>query len=310
MGASSVLRGEYLVRLRVNARELRDPPPPRILYEDARHPRVRELRELVPARIRAIRDPFQQVLTLRTWVARAWTYEAFGSIYAPWDPATVLAWTRGGWGHGRPRPIAMCVHYGMVFATLASALGHAARGLAITENINGPNGHFMTEIWDRDRGRWVAHDPNFDLHYRDGGGSRSGGEPMSGVELADAARAGTLTGSAMVRGGGFRSDCPRLNGLLRSKLATGKSFAAVGVWRCNDVISRPASAPPSHGSVIYCETDLVWYAPASAPVAAAMGMFPYRTTSRGYFAAPPPPRTSSPSPASSLRTAGLRRARP
>ena len=279
MGACGVLRGEYLIRARLHGRQFAEARVPPVVYEDSRHPRLRELRDLVPTRIRAIRDRWQQVLALRNWVARAWTYEAFGRNYAPWDPWTVLAWKKHEWGHGQRQPITMCVHYGMVLCSLAAALGHAARGLAITESVNGPYGHFMTEIWDRARQKWIAHDPNFDLHYED-----ETGRPMSGVELADRFAAGRSAASDIRRGAGFISQCPRLNGLLQNKLATGQAFTNGAIWRRNDVISDPAAAPPNHGSVIYCETDLVWYSPQrDAPVAE---MFPYRA-GKEYFDSPP-----------------------
>src|SRR4051812_33047392 len=107
MGAAGVLRGEYLIRLR-GCDDRREPLLPKIVYENPRHPRVRELAQLLPASIREMRDPWQQVLALRTWVARAWSYEAFGRSYSPHDPWTVLAWTRDNWGHGYENPIAMC----------------------------------------------------------------------------------------------------------------------------------------------------------------------------------------------------------
>jgi hypothetical protein len=166
----------------------------------------------------------------------------------------------------------------MVFASLAAALGHRSRGVAITENINGPNGHFMTEIFDHDLSKWVAHDANFDLHYENG-------QPMSIVDLADRAHAGQSLKTMMRRGNGFTSDCPRLNGLLNRKLATGQSFASIAVWRANNVISDPAAAPPNHGSVIYCETDLIWYTPNGD--ASNVAMFPHRTADREYFLTPP-----------------------
>ena len=279
MGACGVLRGEYLIRARLHGRQFTEARVPPMAYEDSRHPRVRELRDLVPPRIRALRDPWQQVLALRNWVARAWTYEAFGRHYAPWDPWTVIAWKQSDWGHGQKQPIAMCVHYGMVLCSFAAALGHASRGVAVTESINGPNGHFMTEIWNRVRHKWIAHDPTFDLHYEDENG------PMSAVQLANRFGAGRSAPSDLRCGGGFTSQCPRLNGLLQAKLATGKAFTNVALWRRNDVISDPTAAPPNHGSVIYCETDLVWYSPdKDAPVAE---MFPYRANAK-YFGAPPP----------------------
>lgn len=280
MGAHGALRGEYLIRIALPEHPRKTSPPP-IVYEDVKHPRMRELRDLVSTRIRNIRDPWRQILALRNWIAKAWTYEAFGKSYAPLDPWTVLAWKSANWGHGRENPIAMCVHYGMVFASLAAALGHTSRGVAITENINGPDGHFMTEIFDCDLGKWVAHDANFDLHYENG-------EPMSIIDLAERSRAGKSLAAMIRRGSGFTSDCPRLNGLLKSKLATGKSFTSVAVWRLNNVISDPAAAPPNHGSVVYCETDFVWYVPNGT--VKNLAMFPHRTSDREYFSKPPRPR--------------------
>jgi hypothetical protein len=275
MGASGVLRGEYLIRLRADGDSLRDPPPPQIVYENRKHPRVRELRELIPASIRRMSDPWRQVLALRTWVTQSWKYEAFGRSYSPPDPWTVLAWKRDNWGHGYENPIAMCVHYGMVFTSLAAALGHDARGFAITQDVNSPHGHFMTEIWDKRHKKWIAHDASYDLHY-------GTDQPMSATELADTSRRNNLR-DAMRRGPGFTSNDPRLLQILNQQLKTGKSFAHVGIWRLNDLISNPSSAPPSHGSVNYCETDFVWYVPVGED---RLEMFPYHTGDREYFALP------------------------
>jgi hypothetical protein len=276
MGAAVVLRGEYLIRLRAGGEQLRDLRPPSIVYENRVHPRVRELASLIPASIRNMRGPWRQVLALRTWVTRAWKYEAYGRCYAPWDPWTVLAWKRANWGHGYENPIAMCVHYGMVFTSLASALGHVARGITITQDVNSPHGHFMTEIWSDQLAKWIAHDASYDLHYELE-------QPLSIVELAHEARSNCFQ-PEMRRGSGFTSKDPRLLQILREQLKTGRSFANVGVWRLNDVISQPSGAAPSHGSVNYCETDFVWYAGANDR---ATAMFPYRTSDRSYFARAP-----------------------
>lgn len=278
IGMGGRLSGEYLIRVRTNGPRVAEQRVPAIAYESRKHPRVRELQSLVPAKIKRLTNPWRQVLALRNWVARAWTYEAFGNAYAPWDPWTVLAWKHADWGHGQPQPIAMCVHYGMVMCALASALGHVARGFAITQDVNSPHGHFMTEIWDGAGGKWVAHDSNYDLHYENEEG------PMSGIELAERARAGRSSPTDVRQGGGFTTDSPRLRKLLNEKLATGQAFNTIAVWRRNDVISDPAAAPSNHGSVIYCETDLVWYQPdGEQPVAP---MFPYRAD-RDYFTQAP-----------------------
>jgi hypothetical protein len=184
----------------------------------------------------------------------------------------VIAWKTRGWGHGHANPIAMCVHYGMVFVSLAAALGHSARGVAATHEINGPHGHFMAEIWDAARKKWVLHDPNYDLHYVADRGL------LSAVELADWAH-GDRPAAKIVSGRPVPHS-PALRKLLADYLATGRIFTAMGVWRRNDVVSDPAAAPPSHGSVIYVETDFVWYTPVSV---SAMPMFPSQTSDVAYF---------------------------
>ncbi|HTL28640.1 MAG TPA: transglutaminase domain-containing protein [Tepidisphaeraceae bacterium] len=272
MGAAGVLRGEYLIRLRCDD-DRREPPLPKLVYENPKHARVRDLAPLIPLSIRQKRDPWQQVLALRTWVAKAWTYEAFGRSYSPLDPWTVFAWKRDNWGHGSENPIAMCVHYGMIFSSLAASLGHVARGISITQDVNSPHGHFMTEIWDDRHRKWIAHDASYDLHYEID-------QPLSTIELADEARQKTFRAKQQ-RGPGFTSNDPRLLAILNEQLMTGRSFKHVGVWRLNDVISHPPSAPPSHGSVSYCETDFIWYLPEDNNEQA---MFPYRTSNRDFFA--------------------------
>jgi hypothetical protein len=276
LGATGVLRGEYLIRLRGDD-DRREPALPKVVYENPKHPGKRELAQLVPESIRAMRDRWRQVLALRTWVVSAWTYEAFGRSYSPHDPATVLAWKRDNWGHGYENPIAMCVHYGFVLSSLATALGHASRGVAITQDVNSPHGHFMTEIWDDRRKKWVAHDASYDLHYEID-------HPLSAIELADEAREKSFRAKQR-RGPGFTSNDPRLLAILNEQLITGRSFRHVGVWRSNDIISNPPSAPPSHGSLNYCETDFIWYLPSGDDN--ELAMFPYRTSDRGYFARPP-----------------------
>ena len=131
------------------------------------------------------------------------------------------------------------------------------------------------EIWDRDLGKWIAHDASYDLHYEID-------RPLSAIELADEARTQRF-GASMKRGPGFRSKDKRLLQILSRQLRTGKSFTHAGVWRLNNLISDPSSAPPSHGSVTYCEADFVWYLPAGAD---ELAMFPYRTSDRDYFARP------------------------
>ncbi len=272
MGAHGALRGEYLIRVRSHAEGMNERRPPGIIYEDAKHPRVRELLQLLPKRIRRIRDPWKQMLALRTWVAKSWSHDPFGRSYSPWDPWTVLDWTKREWGHGCDGKIAMCVHFAAVFAALAAALGHRARCFAITSEYGSGEGHFMAEVWDDRFGKWVLHDPNYDVHYE-------ADEPMSAIEVVDLSHRGEALNSYVRKGPGLPKGPKRVVDGLKLFL-TGRPFRNFGLWSRNDYVSDPTSAPPNHGSISYCETDFVWYCPNGMDLAP---MFPFRTGNRQYF---------------------------
>jgi len=273
MGIRNVLQGEYLIRLRSHAARLRDPRPPAIKYEDTRHPRVTEAQRLIPERIRRIRDPWKQILALRTWVATRWSHRPFGPCYTPWDPWTILDWADSNRGHGQRGTIVMCVHFGTLLAALAAALGHRSRCVVVTEDVNTPSGHFMTEVWDRRLKKWILHDPNYDLHYEDGA-------PLSAVDLADRAHTALSFRSFVRAGKGQPSGPRRIVEYFNRYYRTGRGFQHTGVWSANQFVSDPTAAPPNHGSVCYTETDIVWYNPRGLDLAP---MFPYRVDDRSYF---------------------------
>lgn len=280
MGRHHMLQGEYLVRLRCHATRLKDRRPPRIIYEDTHHPRLRACRKLVPPRIANLRAPRQQVLALRSWVATRWSHRPFGEVYTPWDPWTILDWARTNRGEGQKGTMVMCVHFGVLFSALAAALGHSSRCIVSTEGIDTHHGHFMVEIWDHDLNQWVLHDPNFDLHYeRD--------RPLSALEVAELAHKRKPLGDLAVRGRGSPSAPRRLLTFFNRVLATGRTFKLTGVWRSNAFVSRPELAPPCHGAERYTESDIVWYVPDGTDRAS---MFPYRTGDASWFRAAPGPQ--------------------
>lgn len=275
MGAHGVLQGEYMARIRSHAPGLVEQTPRGIVYEDPRHPRVRELLSLIPGRIRRLRDPWKQLLALRTWVAKSWTHDPSGRSYAPWDPWTVLDWAHRDWGHGQAGKVTMCVHFGAVFASLAAALGHRARCLAVTSDFNGWEGHFMAEAWDTGLGRWVLHDANYDVHYEDR-------RPLSGADISDLAHRGQSLEALVRRGPGFPKQPERVVNAFKL-FASGRPFRLFGLWSLNNYTSEPEAAPPNHGSICYCETDFVWYNPAGMDLAP---MFPFRADRRYFDRAP------------------------
>ncbi|MFW6060470.1 MAG: transglutaminase domain-containing protein [Phycisphaeraceae bacterium] len=276
LGAHNALRGEYVIRLRANGESLREHRPPRVVLENPEHPRVRELREIVPASVREESDPWQQVLALRAWVAQQWTHDGSGPAYAPWDPWTVLDWSQRNGGHGRKGKVTFCVHFSTTFVALVTALGHKARCLAITRDVAGPAGHFVCEVFDQRHGKWVLHDANCDGHYE------LDGVPLAGPDIMERARRGEDCTPLSHTGEGMVNAAPHVRSAWERSFATGYSYLNMAVWAHNNYVSDPTSAPPNHGSVKYCETDFVWYTP-SEESRRAVAMFPYRVASRGWF---------------------------
>lgn len=270
MGLYGALSGEYVVRLRSRSTTLRDPRPPRMVYSDAKHPKLAELRAMLPKTVTTVRDPWKQLLTLRTWVATRWSHDPFGSAYCPWDAPTILDWVKHNRGHGGRGKVAMCVHFAVTFASFATALGHRARCVAITKDINGMDGHFVCEAFDHQQGKWIMHDANYDVHYEDA-------QPLSAVEISQ--RAGQGSVASLVRAGkGMPTRPARLLRAFQQYFATGTSYALVGVWLRMDFITDPSVAPGHHGSVVYVEPQWVWHGAGADRTA----MFPRHAATRWF----------------------------
>jgi len=273
MGAHSALSGEYLIRLYSHSSALKPAPAPAIVYENAKHPRLRELLGALPDAVKNEKDRWKQTLALRAFLCGTWAHDSRGSNYAPWDPLTILDWAKRGGGHGRKTKVTMCVHFGVAMASFAVALGLKARPVVVAEGINGPYGHFMAEVWDPGFAKWVLHDANCDSHVEYD-------TPLSAFEIADKAIAGEDT-SAHVRCGPNTPTGPaHLIEIVKEKFWSGKSFRLSGLWAHSNFVSDPAHYPPNHGSMIYGETDIVWYDPTSHP---DLDAFPLRVKSRAYF---------------------------
>jgi hypothetical protein len=271
MGLYGALSGEYVVRLRSRSATLREPAPHEVTYADAGHPKLKELRAMLPKTVTRVRDPWKQVLALRTWVATRWSHDPFGPPYCPWDTPTILNWATHNRGHGGRGKVAMCVHFAVTFAGFATALGHRARCVAITTDINTMDGHFVCEVFDDKRGKWVVHDPNFDLHYEDR-------RPLSAVEVSMLVAVGDPAIDRLVRAGkGMPTKPARLMRAFRRIVRTGASYRLVSVWQFMNFITDPSAAPGHHGSVTYCEPQWVWFGSADDTA-----MFPQHADARWF----------------------------
>lgn len=276
MGYLNVLRGEYVVRLRLAEGE--DPVPAAVVPEDPACPRLESLRQAVPREARQQGTLLGRVRTLSSWLSSSWehTSSARAAQYTPWDAETILAWGSARRGHSGQRPISMCVHYGAAFVSFCQALGIPARCAVLMGTPNGFDGHFVAEVWFAEYGKWVMVDPNADaICWKDG-------KPLSIPEIQ---QVGDGLGELIEWGPGsnFQRTFPHMVEFIRDNLEKGVCFRHRSVWHRADLISHPELSPPGHGSVSYCETGLVW---EKRDLQRGFGMFRY-FAEPAYFDAPP-----------------------
>lgn len=269
MGVYNVLAGEYVVRLRSKSSSLHDAAPPDVVYSNPKHPKLRELRDMLPKSITSQSDPWRQILALRTWVATRWSHDPFGPPYSPWDGPTILDWAKHDRGHSGKGKVAMCVHFAVVFSTFATALGHKTRCVTITPAVNTPNGHFVAEVYDRKRRKWILHDTNYDAHYEDD-------VPLSAVEISQRVNDGMKGFPKLVRAGrGMPTRPARVIRGFKQHFASGISYRHIAVWQRMDFITDPAQAAAHHGSISYNEPEWVWFTLEGTNPDNALGMFPW-----------------------------------
>ena len=276
MGYLNAVQGNYCVRIRL--KEGHDDPPPDMVWESPIHPRTRSLSELLPRRAVNATDRLTQVRELSSWLASSWEHSGsrHATVYAPWDAETILAWGGSQRGHNDERPIAMCVHYAVAFVSACQSLGIPARCAALTGTPNGYDGHFVAEVWFEEHRKWVMVDPNCDaiLFHN--------GQPLSIEEIQELG-GGLEPYVAWGVGTRYQRTFSHINDFIRNNLTEGACFRNRSVWPRTDFLSRPEYTPPGHGSVSYCETDLVW---TESDVESGFGMFRYFAPP-DYFAAPP-----------------------
>ncbi|MBI3986666.1 MAG: hypothetical protein HY343_07095, partial [Lentisphaerae bacterium] len=124
MGVLIRMPGEYVVRLRLDDPKRRDPAPPAFIWEDRNCEYFDKIRELIPAGIKAIADPWEKTRALVSWTIVQWRYRNVltgGVDYAPWDLPTIISWGSKSFGHWHKDPVVMCVHYAIVTTTAALA---------------------------------------------------------------------------------------------------------------------------------------------------------------------------------------------
>jgi hypothetical protein len=280
MAYLNAVRGEYV--LRVRTAEGQDPSPPALVWEDPENPRLDALRGRIPESVLHESGTLNHVRSLSAWIAASWEHTNAGvaAQYAPWDAETALAWGGAKTGHAGYRPVVMCVHYAVTLASCCQALGIPARCAALLGTPNGCDGHFVAEVWSEDYGKWVMVDPNSDATcWKDG-------KPLSITEIR-AEGEGISECFEWGEGSKFQRQFPHMVEFSQENLERGICFRHRGLWPRVDFLSRPDRSPPGHGSLSYCETDLVW---ESGDREAGFGMFPH-FADREYFEKPPDTQT-------------------
>jgi len=269
--------GEYVVRLRLAEGD--DPSPPAFIAEDPTNARLHRFRAALPPEVTGSAPPLQRVRALATWTSTQWPYrnERQATQYAPWDPATILAWGKAESGHDGRLPIVMCVHYAVVFVAACDALGVPARCVAFADDLNTGIGHFLAEVWVPDLDKWILVDPNEDVLFVRGAMPLSGREVQTAPEpLADLVVWGP--------GHDYQSRTPSMRAWIDEYFLTGACFRHRALWPRTDFFSRPECAPPFHGATAYSELDLVWEQRLETDP--AFGMFRYFAPD-AWFDAPP-----------------------
>lgn len=249
-GRLAVSRGEYLVRIRLE--EGVDEMPVNWVDGDFLHPRLSAMHRLIPSDVNSAASTLNKARLLSSWVSQSFEYMCASpksTLYTPWDAATILSWGKSQKGQNGERPMVFCVHYAVVFITACQALGIHARGAVFTEQINSFNGHFAAEVWIPEFKKWVFVDPNIDAIFIMDGKPLSVTELRSLPDLEPFAHFGP--------GYAYQMQNPAIEEFMKIYL-NGRFMKLRGIWPRADFLSHPELTPPGHGSLAYCEPDIIW----------------------------------------------------
>jgi len=256
LGYDSTLAGEYMARLLVDPAERPDRSrKPKIVYESPDHPRLAAMRKEFGLEKLAsgAKTDLDRARRIMTWWVSSWAYERnCGPIYCPWDPLTIIPWKTASWGAGYERPLAYCVHSASGLTLLLRAIGLFARAIVTdSENPQGTGGHFLTELWCGELGKWVVLDPHFDAV------PTLDGEPASALEFQALAERNRCSAMGFIPGGSYGSN-PRCKEKWLERWLAGQGFWELGFYERGDMASHPELCPPEHGTTAYHATCFLW----------------------------------------------------
>jgi hypothetical protein len=276
MTYASVGAGEYVVRVRLD--EGTDDPPPAFRWEELSRPEIAErLGSLLTDDVRNAPTQIETVRRLCSSISCLLDYVTTdqGVVPAPWDPRTIVRWSTDRSGHNGLVPIIWCIHYTVMLAISAMALGIPARCAVVCAD-NTTYGHSLAEVWLTDHRKWVAVDPTLDAMFYDG-------EVTLAVD--DLLSLGNRLAAHASFGPGFerRSRDAKMRSWITDGYLTGRCFTHRAIWNRMDFLSHPEATAPGHGTVSFCETELVWREESREH---GFQMFPYYAND-AFFRAPP-----------------------
>ncbi|MHC4916172.1 MAG: transglutaminase-like domain-containing protein [Planctomycetota bacterium] len=256
LGYDCTLGGEYVARLLVTpAKHPDSSAAPRFVYEKEDHPRLAAMREEFALKklCRGAKTDLERAGRVMSWWAGSWTYaKKCGPVYSPWDPPTVISWKNRGWGAGSEKPLAYCVHSASCLTLLLRAAGMWARSVVTdSENPRGTGGHFLTELFCRDSGRWVVLDPHFDAVLT------LDGEPAPALAFQEVCERDECSRLGFEPGESYGGN-PRCAEKWLERWLAGQGFWELGYYERGDTASHPELIPPEHGRSVYHEACFLW----------------------------------------------------
>jgi len=283
MGVYALTPAEYVVRLWVDNAPAAPNTPYQLIRERPDHPQLKALVRHFRLRetVSGTRHTYDRVRALMTRVARLWKVGQAppGHGYnCPWDTFTIAAWMDAGSVQQGLRPVAYCVHFGIIMVQFCTALGMVARNVVMEDDIpECKGGHFTCEVWVPEWDKWIHVDPDHDACYE------AGGAILSMAELSDACLSGRIKEVNPLHGPAYGYD-PRLNTAKPRAYERHQQFRRWGVYPRTDYASNPAAHPIQHGTGEYRQTHFLWFDDARLE---RRRYFPHYTNDLAALYAPP-----------------------
>jgi len=200
-GSNPLREGKFAVRVAGYANGEVSKLASRFVWENPTHPALRQLREREKLdEVVALGDTdFDKILALKGWTGAQWEFGT-PEPYPPWNAVVVLDGVRAG-KHG-----GWCGQYAQVFLQALLSMGYRARYIEVGPP-NNPYGHFTTEVWLPDLGKWAVVDAtpndNTDCYFVD-----RRGVPLSALQVHRAVVTGKAAAVRAIRADPLSPDMP------------------------------------------------------------------------------------------------------